>query len=183
MKNLEYTKIKTQEQYDRYCDILKDFLFNENENTDKIDHIELLTLLIETWDQEKFNDGEYDPVKLLVSLMDDHGLKQKDIAKICNVGTSFVSEIINYKKYISKNIVRKLADYFKISQESLNKAYKIKSDFILVNDVSEFNFYLEGSSGYMDINNLYTKEILYPKRTSKAKAYGRLFNLNVVGDC
>ena len=57
--------------------------------------------------------------------MSEHGLKAKDMMSILGIGKSLVSEILNYKKGLSKEIIRKLSDYFTISQDAFNKPYKL----------------------------------------------------------
>ncbi len=42
------------------------------------------------------------------------------------VSKGLVSDIINYKKGLSKEIIRLLSDYFKVSQEAFNRPYKLK---------------------------------------------------------
>jgi HTH-type transcriptional regulator/antitoxin HigA len=39
-----------------------------------------------------------------------------------------VSEILNYNKGMSKEVIRKLAHHFKVSQDAFNKAYDLKVD-------------------------------------------------------
>ena len=36
-----------------------------------------------------------------------------------------VSDILNYKKGLSKEVIRKLAERFKVSQEAFNRPYKL----------------------------------------------------------
>ncbi|MDZ7772192.1 MAG: helix-turn-helix domain-containing protein [Balneolaceae bacterium] len=122
---LKYTVIQSEEQYEEYCQILEKLVFGE-EYADRRDEIELLTLLIENWDEKQRQSPELDPVELLESLMEDHGLNQTELAKISGVGKSYISEILNYKKRMSKKVIRNLANHFKIRQEALNKTYPLK---------------------------------------------------------
>ena len=39
------------------------------------------------------------------------------------------NDILHYKKGISKEIIRILSAYFKVSQEAFNRAYKLKSEY------------------------------------------------------
>jgi HTH-type transcriptional regulator/antitoxin HigA len=55
--------------------------------------------------------------------MDERNLKAKDLVEILGVSKGLVSDILNYKKGLSKEIIRTLSDYFKVSQEALNKPY------------------------------------------------------------
>ena len=127
MKTLKYTIIKSRDQYFNYCKALEEMLENENKGNDHRDEVELITLLIEKWDSEhsKFND--VDPVQLLHFLMKEHDLKAKDLVSILGVSKGLVSDILNYKKGISKDIIRILAGYFKVSQEAFNRPYKLKN--------------------------------------------------------
>jgi HTH-type transcriptional regulator/antitoxin HigA len=127
MTDLRYKIIKSEEQYDKYCQILEKLVFKDNGSV-KEDEVELLTLLIKDWDERYALGYEYDPVELIKSLKDDHGLNQTDLARIAGVGKSYISEILNYKKKMSKKVIRKLANHFKIQQEALNRRYKLDGE-------------------------------------------------------
>ena len=122
---LQYTIIKTEEQYKRYCEDLEKLVF-QKENSDE-DTIELLTLLIEKWDEEHYQIPEIDPVQLLKLLMKEHGLKAKDLQDILKLSKGTISKILNYKKGMSKETIRRLADYFAMRQEAFNRPYKLKN--------------------------------------------------------
>ncbi len=63
MRTLKYTVIKTEEQYTRYCDILENLLLKDNSVYE--DEIELLTLLIEKWDNEHNSFDDLNPIGLI----------------------------------------------------------------------------------------------------------------------
>ncbi len=91
------------------------------------EEIELLTLLIEYWDEEHNTLSDIDPVQLLKYLMSQNEISQTDLAKILAISKGVVSEILSYKKGFSKEMIRKLADFFKVSQEGFNKSYPMVS--------------------------------------------------------
>ena len=123
---MKYKVIKTEEQYREYCNILERLLEDKADDA-KEEEIELLTMLIEKWDEENNSIAVADPVELLKYLMDENRLKAKDIASILQVNKSTVSEILNYRKGFSKEIIRKLSLHFKVRQEAFNRPYKLKS--------------------------------------------------------
>ncbi|XOV91770.1 MAG: type II toxin-antitoxin system HigA family antitoxin [Bacteroidota bacterium] len=125
MDVLKYKVIKSRDQYDEYCQILGKLIFDINGDAEKDDEIELLTLLIEKYDKETSIVSESDPVQLLKSLMNDHHLKAKDVVKILGVSKGLVSDILNYKKGFSKEVIRKLANHFKLDQEAFNRPYRL----------------------------------------------------------
>lgn len=124
METLKYKIIKTKEQYGEYCSILETLL---NKNKTNPDEVELLTFLIEKWDQEHNSFEDINPVELIHLLMKEHKLKSKDLVEILGVSKGLVSDILNYKKGLSKEIIRILSAHFNLSQEAFNRPYKLKS--------------------------------------------------------
>lgn len=53
-------------------------------------------------------------------------MKPKDLVDLLEISKGYVSEILHYKKGLSKEVIRKLAVYFKVSQEAFNRPYKLK---------------------------------------------------------
>jgi len=123
---IKYTIIKSRGQYDDYCTQLESLLTEESNDTLQ-DEIDLLTLLIEKYDEEHNTFNETDPITLLRSFMANHHLKPQDMVGILGIGKSYVSDILNYKKGLSKEVIRKLATYFKVRQEAFNRPYKLVS--------------------------------------------------------
>jgi HTH-type transcriptional regulator/antitoxin HigA len=126
MDNLKYTIIKDSAQYNDYCAKLEDLLTDDASKFQ--DEIDLLTLLIEKWDNEHNTFNDSDPIQILKTLMDEHGLKAKDLVEILDLSKGTVSKILNYHKGLSKDTIRKLSDYFKVSQETFNRPYKLIND-------------------------------------------------------
>ena len=126
MEMLKYKVIKTDNQYQEYCAKLEEIMDAVISNSDQ-DEVELLTLLIEKWDTGHNSFVDVNPIELLKSLMSEHKLKSKDLVEILGVSKGLVSDILNYKKGLSKEIIRTLASYFSISQEAFNRSYKLKS--------------------------------------------------------
>ena len=125
MKEQGYRIIRSDEQYYKYCEKLEEMV--NASGRDYEDDIELLTLLIEKYDEEKLPTKNVDPIALIKIIMDEHNLKPKDLADILDVNKSTVSRILNYQKGLSKNAIRILAGHFAISQEALNRPYRLKN--------------------------------------------------------
>jgi len=125
METLKYKVIKTREQYDAYCKALEALIFNDTPAESDADEIALITLLIKKYDEENVSYSRVAPIRLLKSLMEDHNLKSKDLAEILDVSKGLVSDILNYKKGLSKEVIRKLAGYFKLRQEAFNQPYEL----------------------------------------------------------
>jgi len=125
METLKYKVITSKSQYKEYCNALEGLVCSGSKDRHTRDEISLLTLLIEKWDEDHSTMNELDPVQLLHSFIKDHNLKAKDLVEILGISKGYVSDILNYKKGLSKEVIRKLANYFKVSQEAFNRPYKL----------------------------------------------------------
>lgn len=129
MTTLPYTIIRTEAQYAAYCHTLQTLATTEPRSEQTQEEIDLLTLLIEKWDADHTTLPEADPIALLKSLLAGRNLKAKDLTAILGLSKGAVSDILNYRRGLSKEVIRVLADYFKVSQEAFNREYKLRSAY------------------------------------------------------
>lgn len=127
MEPLPFKIIKTITQYKTYCNLLEDLVMIKKKTRHQQDTIELLTLLIEKWDEEHNTLPDADPIELLSYLMKENKLKAVDLAAELEVSKSLISDILHYRRGLSRDIIRKLANRFKVSQELFNKPYDLVS--------------------------------------------------------
>jgi HTH-type transcriptional regulator / antitoxin HigA len=126
MEKLKYKVIKTKKQYKNYCDTLEALTDDAKKSRSFQDEIELLTLLIEKYDEEHNTINDSDPIELLKYLMYEHKMKAVDLAKLLRVSKGLVSDILHYKKGLSKETIRILSERFKLNQDVFNRPYKLK---------------------------------------------------------
>lgn len=127
METLKYKVIKNETQYYKYCNILESLTDNQKKTKAIQDEIDLLTLLIEKYDEEQNSFSDADPVQTLKSLMANHKMKSVELADLLGVSEGLVSDMLNYKKGFSKETIRVLSDKFKMSQEAFNRPYQLHS--------------------------------------------------------
>lgn len=126
MQPLPYKVIKTKAQYNKYCDALEALTDGGRKSKAVQDEIELLTLLIEKYDEEHSTFNDADPVELLKYLMNEHKMKAVDLAKLLGVSEGLVSDMLHYKKGLSKETIRILSERFKLNQDAFNRPYQLK---------------------------------------------------------
>lgn len=108
--------IKTEQENEKYIGILEEMERRPNLNEDEKEFAELLTVLI-----EKFEDAHYElrpstPLEVIAELMDANDLRQKDLVDV--FGTeSIVSEVLNGKRELNKDHIKKLSVRFNVSPE------------------------------------------------------------------
>lgn len=127
MGKLQFKVIKTKKQYYDYCSQLEHLVTQRTKTKEEKDAIELLTLLIEKWDEAHNTFTDASPIEILRYLMNERGLRSVDMAAQLDISKSLFSDIINYRRGISKEVIRKLSELFKVSQEVFNKPYKLVS--------------------------------------------------------
>jgi HTH-type transcriptional regulator / antitoxin HigA len=77
---------------------------------------ELLTLLIEDFEEKQYHLSRARPVEVLHFLMERDALKQKDLVKV--FGTpSIVSEVLSGKRDLNKDHIKRLSARFHVSPE------------------------------------------------------------------
>ena len=125
METLQYKIIKTDAQYNKYCNTLEALVDSGSKSRGVQDEIELLTLLIEKYDAAHNTFDDASPVDLLKSLMKEHKIKAVELAKVLDVSEGLVSDMLNYKKGLSKETIRILSEKFKLNQEAFNRPYQL----------------------------------------------------------
>ena len=125
MDTIQYKIIKTDAQYKKYCDILETLVDSGKKTKAVQDEIELLNLLIEKYDEENNTFDELDPIELLKGLLKEHKMKAVDLSNLLDVSEGLISDMLNYKKGLSKETIRILADRFKLNQEAFNRPYEL----------------------------------------------------------
>ncbi len=78
--------------------------------------LELLVVLIETYEDEHYPIPELSPIEVLKFLMEERKLKQSDLFHVFG-SSGITSEVVNGKRSISKEQAKKLAKHFKVSVE------------------------------------------------------------------
>lgn len=126
MSDLKYKVITSKNQYADYCKKLEKLILLPRTKSLK-EEISLLTLLIEKWDMDHNTFLDLDPIQLLKSFMDDHKLNASQLAELLNIRKGYMSEILHYKKGLSKSIILKLAAHFKVTQEAFSRPYKLST--------------------------------------------------------
>jgi HTH-type transcriptional regulator/antitoxin HigA len=126
METLKYKVINSEKQYDNYCKILEELIFEKPKNKGVKEEISLLTLLIEKYDAEHNIFEEKDPVVLLKSLMKDHKMNAVDLAALLNISEGLASDMLNYKRGLSMDAIKILSEKFKLRQEAFNRPYELR---------------------------------------------------------
>jgi HTH-type transcriptional regulator/antitoxin HigA len=129
------TKIlKTEQEYNEACERISK-LINSSENAIEPDslkgeEIELLSLLVEKYEQEHHQLEAPDPIEAIKFRMEQMNLKQVDIAPLFG-GKTRVSEVLHGRRPLSLKMITLLNRYLGIPLESLisgNKEIRLEAE-------------------------------------------------------
>lgn len=127
-KALKYTIIKSLSQYTEYCDIHESLMMKDDPKVN--DEIELLELLIEDYDQRitHTKGEELNPVELLRTLIRDGNITQSELAKSIQVSKQLISDVLGYRRNISKDLMIKLSNFFSMNLAAFSREYDLSSN-------------------------------------------------------
>lgn len=100
----------TQQEIDRLLD--KNEALTESEQ----DYLTLLGMLIERYDSDNETDMELRGVALIKALLDERGLRQRDLVSIFKTD-SIVSAVLNGHRRLTVEHINKLAQFFNLPHE------------------------------------------------------------------
>jgi len=125
---MEFKVIKNIHQYNQYCNLFEELVYKELE--EDADKRELLQLLIEDFDNKTIAKFGYEenmnPVETLKYLMEENNLSKAELARQLCVSRQLITEIVNYKRNISKRMVMKLSKKFSMKPIAFSREYKLK---------------------------------------------------------
>jgi HTH-type transcriptional regulator/antitoxin HigA len=109
--------IHTEEENEDYTAALYDLLQNHADlSPEERDLAEVLTLLIEDFEEKHYQLPKATPLEVISFLMDQHGLKQKDLVDVFGTA-SIVSEVLSGNRDLAKVHIARLSERFHVSPE------------------------------------------------------------------
>ena len=115
--------IKNDSDYNKTLSKIEN-LMSAEPNTPQMDELEVLTTLVEAYEEKFYKIDAPDPIEAIRFRMEQESLKQKDLIEIIG-SKSRVSEILNKKRKLTIEMIRNLHNQLKIPVESLFLDYKI----------------------------------------------------------
>ena len=118
---MKITPIRNEKDYQNALSRLEE-IFDAKKGTEQGDELEILSILIDRYENENFPIGMPDPIEAIKFRMEQMGMKQKDLAEVVGF-KSRVSEILNKKRKLTLEMIRKLNTTLHIPTEVLVQDY------------------------------------------------------------
>ncbi len=121
---MDIKPIKTEQDYQEALQEV-DKLIDAQRNTPDGDKLDILVTLIEAYEAKNHPVLPPEPVEAILHQMESQELSRKDLVPLFG-SRARVSEILNKKRSLSINMIRKLQDGLGISAEILIQSYDLK---------------------------------------------------------
>ncbi len=115
--------LKNEQDYEKALERLE-VIFDAPANSPEGDEAEILSMLIDNYENENYPIEAPDPIEAIKIRMEEMNLKQKDLVGIIG-GKSRVSEILNKKKRLTVDMIRELERILHISASVLVTNYQL----------------------------------------------------------
>lgn len=113
--------IKNEKDYNEALARLE-IIFDSKPGTAESDELEVLGILIDQYENEHFPIGLPDPIEAIKFRMEQLGYTQNDLAKIVGL-KSRASEILNRKRKLTLEMIRRIHDRLNIPTDVLIQTY------------------------------------------------------------
>ena len=121
---MEIKPIKSKKDHEAALERI-DALMDADKNTKEGDELEVLSTLVEAYEEEHFPIDNPDPIEAIKHCMEALGMDQKDLIPILG-GKNRVSEIMNKRRALTMDMVRSLNKKMGIPAQMLIKPYPLK---------------------------------------------------------
>ncbi|AEL27179.1 helix-turn-helix domain-containing protein [Cyclobacterium marinum] len=118
---MKITPIRNEKDYQNALNRLEE-IFDAKKGTEQGDELEILSILIDRYENENFPIGMPDPIEAIKFRMEQMGMKQKDLAEVVGF-KSRVSEILSKKRKLTLRMIRKLNSTLHIPTDVLVQDY------------------------------------------------------------
>lgn len=110
------SRITSDEQNEHYIEILRNLVRRVHLSAAEKNYVALLTLLIESYEDEHYPVRAGSPVEVLRALMEANHLRQKDLVPFLG-SESMVSMVLGGSRELTKGHIEKLSKRFRVSPE------------------------------------------------------------------
>jgi HTH-type transcriptional regulator/antitoxin HigA len=104
-------------------------LWGAEEGTDDGNRLDLLLVLVNAYEDEHNAIDPPDPIDAIVERMDSLGMSRNDLGELIGASSGRVSEILNRRRPLTIDMIRKLASGLGLSEHCLLQAYDLERQY------------------------------------------------------
>jgi HTH-type transcriptional regulator / antitoxin HigA len=104
-------------------------LWGAEDGTDEGNRLDLLLVLVSAYEDEHDAIDPPDPIDAIIDRMDSLGMSRADLGTLIGAPSGRVSEILNRRRPLSIDMIRKLASGLGLSEHCLLQEYELERQY------------------------------------------------------
>jgi HTH-type transcriptional regulator/antitoxin HigA len=117
--------LKTEKDYAAALAEIKS-LWGAEEGTSDGNRLDLLLVLVNAYEEEHDAIDPPDPIEAVLQRMQDRGMTRQELGDLLHVGSGRVSEILNRRRPLTIDMIRKLSAGLGLSEHCLLQEYELE---------------------------------------------------------
>ncbi len=117
--------VRTKKDYQAACKRI-DEIFQAEPGSPEDDELEILVTLVEKYEEENFPIGMPHPVEAIEIQMKSLGISRKDLGDHLSKSSGRVSDILNRRRALTLDDIRKLSRFLHIPVAVLSREYELE---------------------------------------------------------
>ncbi len=117
--------IRTKKDYEAACKRI-DEIFQAVPGSPEDDELEILVTLVERYEEENFPIAMPHPVEAIEIQMKNLGISRKDLGDLLNKSSGRVSDMLNCRRALTLDDIRKLSSLLHIPVAVLSREYELE---------------------------------------------------------
>ena len=118
--------IKTEEDYEAACKRI-DEIFQAEPGTPEEEELDILATLVDAYEEKHFPMGKPHPIEAIKIQMEGLGISRKDLMEHLGKSSGRISDILNSRRALTLNDIRKLTKLLHIPMEVLSQDYQLET--------------------------------------------------------
>jgi HTH-type transcriptional regulator / antitoxin HigA len=104
-------------------------LWGAEADTSDGDRLDLLLVLVSAYEDARFQIDPPDPIDAIVERMNNRDMSRADLEALLGVSSGRVSEILNRRRHLTIDMIRKLASGLGLSEHCLVQPYELTRQY------------------------------------------------------
>ena len=117
--------IRTEEGYEAACTRI-DVIFQAEPGTPEEEELDVLVTLIDAYEEKHFPMGKPHPIEAIKIQMEGLEISRKDLMEHLGKSSGRISDILNCRRALTLNDIRKLSKLLHIPMEVLSQEYQLE---------------------------------------------------------
>jgi HTH-type transcriptional regulator/antitoxin HigA len=122
---MDIKPIRSEEDYEAACKRI-DEIFQAESGTEEDDELEILLTLVDAYEEQQFRIEMPDPIEAIEIQMGNLGISRKDLMAYLGKSSGRISDVLNRRRALTLDDVRKLSALLHIPAEVLSQEYPLE---------------------------------------------------------